>query len=107
MDPLLDNTSAHPFGLRALYLIMKLCDSNSIAYRLSFPVSSFVFSKHLRDIWLVTIWVTFFNATTMAMGYFSVVLPLLSHVTPKDLVLCGKHNGIFFVICKTLVEEGN
>ena len=107
MDPLLDNTSAHPFGLRALYSIMKLCDSNGIAHLLSFPIGSFVFSKHLRDIWLVTIWVTFFTATTMAMVYFPVVLPLLSHVTPKDLVLRGEHNGIFFVICKTLVEEGD
>ena len=26
-------------------------------------------------------------------------------VTPKDLVLCGEHSGMFFVICKILVGE--
>ena len=31
----------------------------------------------------------------------------LPKVRPKDLVLCGEHNGIFFVISKTLVVEGN
>ena len=31
----------------------------------------------------------------------------LTKVRPKDLVLCGEHNGIFFVISKTLVVEGN
>ena len=33
----------------------------------------------------------------------------LEKVTPKDLVLCGEHNSIFFLICKckALVVEGN